>query len=37
VLHQVGRWAIAEDWHHSGTPGWFVDPKHVPGGAIPIG
>ena len=34
VLHQTNRWSIAEDWHNSGTPGWFVDPKHVPGGAF---
>lgn len=34
VMHQTGRWSIAEDWHHSGTPGWFVDPRHVPGGAF---
>jgi predicted dehydrogenase len=34
VLHQAGRWAIAEDWYQSGTPGWFVDPTKVPGGAF---
>ena len=34
VLHQTGRWAIAEDWYRSGTPGWFVDPTQVPGGAF---
>jgi predicted dehydrogenase len=34
VLHQTGRWSIAEDWHNSGTPGWFADPRHVPGGAL---
>ena len=34
VLHQTGRWAIAEDWYQSGTPGWFVDPAKVPGGAF---
>ena len=33
-MHQTNRWSIAEDWHNSGTPGWFVDPKHVPGGAF---
>jgi predicted dehydrogenase len=33
-MHQTSRWSIAEDWHNSGTPGWFVDPKHVPGGAF---
>lgn len=30
ILHQ----GIAEDWYHSGTPGWFADPKQVPGGAF---
>jgi len=25
---------IAEDWYRSGTPGWFVDPHYVPGGAL---
>lgn len=30
VMHQ----GIAEDWYHSGTPGWFADPKQVPGGAF---
>ena len=34
VLHQVCRWSIAEDWFHSGTPGWFADPSQVPGGAF---
>lgn len=34
LMHQTCRWSIAEDWHNSGTPGWFVDPKHVPGGAF---
>jgi predicted dehydrogenase len=34
VLHQTSRWSIAEDWFESGTPGWFVDPRHVPGGAF---
>ena len=34
LLHQVCRWSIAEDWHHSGTPGWFADPRQVPGGAF---
>jgi predicted dehydrogenase len=34
LLHQTGRWSIAEDWYHSGTPGWFADPRHVPGGAF---
>lgn len=34
VMHQVARWAIAEDWFQSGTPGWFVDPTQVPGGAL---
>lgn len=34
VLHQTGRWAIAEDWYRSGRPGWFADPQHVPGGAF---
>ena len=34
LLHQTSRWSIAEDWYHSGTPGWFVDPTHVPGGAF---
>ena len=34
VLHQTSRWSIAEDWYCSGTPGWFVDPSHVPGGAF---
>lgn len=34
VMHQVSRWSIAEDWYRSGTPGWFVDPRQVPGGAF---
>lgn len=34
VLHGTARWSIAEDWYRSGTPGWFVDPAHVPGGAL---
>lgn len=34
VLHQTCRWSIAEDWYRSGTPGWFVDPAQVPGGAF---
>ena len=34
VLHQTSRWSIAEDWYESGQPGWFVDPNHVPGGAL---
>lgn len=34
VMHQTSRWSIAEDWPRSGKPGWFVDPKHVPGGAL---
>lgn len=34
VMHQTCRWSIAEDWYRSGTPGWFVDPTQVPGGAF---
>jgi predicted dehydrogenase len=34
VMHQTSRWSIAEDWFESGTPGWFVDPAQVPGGAF---
>jgi predicted dehydrogenase len=34
VLHQTSRWSIAEDWYHSGSPGWFADPAQVPGGAF---
>lgn len=34
LLHQTCRWSIAEDWFRSGQPGWFVDPKQVPGGAL---
>ena len=34
VMHQTSRWSIAEDWFNSGTPGWFADPRHVPGGAL---
>jgi predicted dehydrogenase len=34
LMHQTSRWSIAEDWINSGVPGWFVDPRHVPGGAF---
>jgi predicted dehydrogenase len=34
VMHQASRWSIAEDWHNSGAPGWFADPRRVPGGAL---
>jgi predicted dehydrogenase len=34
LMHQTCRWSIAEDWYNSGRPGWFVDPRHVPGGAF---
>jgi predicted dehydrogenase len=34
LIHQTARWSIAEDWYRSGKPGWFVDPKHAPGGAF---
>jgi predicted dehydrogenase len=34
LLHQTSRWSIAEDWPRSGRPGWFADPRHVPGGAF---
>lgn len=34
VMHQVSRWSIAEDACGSGRPGWFADPRHVPGGAL---
>jgi predicted dehydrogenase len=34
LMHQTSRWSIAEDWMNSGRPGWFADPKHVPGGAL---
>jgi predicted dehydrogenase len=34
LLHQASRWSIAEDWQNSGTPGWFADPRQVPGGAF---
>jgi predicted dehydrogenase len=34
VMHTTARWSIAEDWYNSGSPGWFVDPAHVPGGAL---
>jgi predicted dehydrogenase len=34
VLHQASRWSIAEEWPRSGTPGWFADPRSVPGGAF---
>jgi len=33
-MHQASRWSIAEDWYNSGTPGWFADPRQVPGGAL---
>lgn len=33
-MHQTARWSIAEDWYRSGNPGWFVDPKRTPGGAL---
>src|SRR5205807_218340 len=34
LMHHVSRWSIAEDWYNSGTPGWFADPRQVPGGAF---
>jgi predicted dehydrogenase len=34
VMHQASRWSIAEDACNSGTPGWFADPRYVPGGAL---
>jgi predicted dehydrogenase len=34
LIHQTSRWSIAEDWFKSGKPGWFADPRHVPGGAF---
>jgi len=34
VMHVTARWSIAEDWYRSGSPGWFADPKQVPGGAF---
>ena len=34
LMHQTSRWSIAEDWYSSGKPGWFADPKQVPGGAF---
>jgi predicted dehydrogenase len=34
LMHSGGRWSIAEDWLNSGTPGWFTDPRQVPGGAL---
>ena len=34
LLHQTSRWSIAEDAYRSGRPGWFADPRHVPGGAF---
>ena len=34
VMHQTSRWSIAEDGLSSGKPGWFVDPRYVPGGAL---
>jgi predicted dehydrogenase len=34
LMHQTSRWSIAEDWYSSGKPGWFADPRQVPGGAF---
>ncbi len=34
VMHGAARWSVAEDWYRSGSPGWFVDPAKVPGGAL---
>jgi predicted dehydrogenase len=34
LMHQTCRWSIAEDWYCSGRPGWFADPRQVPGGAF---
>lgn len=34
VIHNTGRWSIAEDWYHSGHGGLFTDPKCVPGGSF---
>lgn len=34
LLHQTCRWSIAEDAPGSGRPGWFADPRQVPGGAL---
>jgi predicted dehydrogenase len=34
LMHQTSRWSIAEDGLNSGRPGWFVDPRYVPGGAL---
>jgi predicted dehydrogenase len=34
LLHQTCRWSIAEDAYRSGRPGWFADPRQVPGGAF---
>ncbi len=34
VMHAERQQGIAEDWARSGTPGWFGDPKQVPGGAF---
>jgi predicted dehydrogenase len=34
LIHAGGRWSIAEDWFNSGQPGWFVDPRQTPGGAL---
>jgi predicted dehydrogenase len=34
LMHQTARWSIAEDWYHSGIPGWFADPRQTPGGAF---
>ncbi len=33
-VRAVYHTAVAEDWLTSGNPGWFVDPKRVPGGAL---
>ncbi len=34
LIHSRGHWGIAEDWFHSGKPGWFCDPAMTPGGAL---
>jgi predicted dehydrogenase len=34
VMHSERQQGIAEDWSRSGTPGWFGDPRMVPGGAF---
>ena len=34
VMHVTIQQGIAEDWSRSGTPGWFGDPKQVPGGSF---